>query len=388
MKFDWNDTIKKIKAKDADELCKKLLIKSVQVLKKELGDDWSPDEKHPLLWRIEIIHVHPSGWAIPILAHGITKLKVLTGTRDIACRIKATKCYAGVEAELVTASMLAESGYELTYEAVSGKKRPDFLCKKNGIEFLVEVKALEMSEREQRIDQTLLDVAAACSPMTPVGIIFECLTEPLTTEIKCRLKKAAKLVTPALSQEVYEQGVLKIYLVHKDDPNRTRKYDEWCSKQKKMGRPHEMCGGLSHPNIDQTERCRIKNRIHKIMQNRQIPDDRVGVPFIFSRFIVADQDIEEFANDIIKTVHRHPNILAVVLIGAIILVHPQEQTSITEEKNYIKIDHILAPGLKEQVLILRNEFCNSLFDYNLLKDIFVKNSPPRLAGSLDDCSVS
>ena len=387
MTFDWDAIIKRIEDEVTNKICKKHLIESIQVLRKELGDCWSPDEKHPLLWRIDIIHVHPGGWAIPILAHGITKLKALAGTQGIINRIKSTEECASAEAEIVTANMLTRSGCRLTYEPEYGVKRPDFLCKKDEIEFLVEVKSLQMSKKERCINQTLQQVMAACSPIPPIGGIFVYSTEPHTAEIKHRLEKAAKQVTMKVSQEIDKSGVLKIYLVHNDDPNRTRKYDEWCNRQKEIGLFQE-CDGLSHPDIDQTECYRIKRKVRETAQSHQIPEDKIGVLFIFSRFIVADQDIEEFANDIIKTVHRHPNILAVVLIGAIILVQPQKQTSITEEKNYIKIDHILAPGLREQVLILRNEFCNSLFDYNLLKDIFVKSSPPRLAGSLDDCSVS
>ena len=72
---------------------------------------------------------------------------MMQGLGKILKRIRNSEQYPGAVAELGVGGVLTRGGYELTAVSETGKKNPDFLCKKNGVEFLAEVKMLETSER-------------------------------------------------------------------------------------------------------------------------------------------------------------------------------------------------------------------------------------------------
>ena len=217
-----------------DEGDRRRVIESIAVLRRELGEGWSPAASHPLLWRIRTICGNPFARIVSMLADDITALKAIADIRGIVSRIKRADQYDGAAAELEVGGMLARSGCRLTVEPELGKKKPDFFCEKKGFGFLAEVKTLRTAEETKKADRTSQRIIAACSPIFPVGIILRPLSEPHLKEIERMLKEKAGCVTRETPKEVDVRSVLKLYLVHPDDPDQVRRYGEWCREQQRL----------------------------------------------------------------------------------------------------------------------------------------------------------
>lgn len=152
---DWDYPMEQIGTRSwIDEGDRRRVIESIAVLRRELGEDWSPEASHPLLWRIHTICGNPFDRIVSMLADDITALKAVADIRGIVSRIKRADQYDGTAAELEVGGMLARSGCRLTAEPERGKKKPDFFCKKKGFRFLAEVKTLRMAEETKKADRT------------------------------------------------------------------------------------------------------------------------------------------------------------------------------------------------------------------------------------------
>ena len=372
MEFDWNTLVEQIKANDRiSKKFKEQFIKSVTVLRRELGEDWLKDTSHPLLWRMQNMYGNPSDWFVVMLAENITALKEVVNFESILNRVRLAGEYSGAVTEIEVGGTLARHGYDLTIEPEQGKKKPDFFCEKDGCEFLVEVKTLMVSEEIQNANRISQRIIAACNPIFPAGVILNPLLEHLLVEIECKLKEVVGRVTVETAQEFYRQNALKLYLVDPNDPNRIKKNGEWCRKQERLGIFHA-CAGLAGPPVDLTDHSSVRFRILGIKREEQIPQDKMGILFIFGSFIIRDTDVEEFVDGIIKEVHELGNIPAVVLVGAKTTTLSQEAPKIIKKGDYIDIDCCLAPHLKEKVLIVKNRFCRFPFDYDMLTNMYTE----------------
>ena len=370
MEFDWNALIKQIRANGrVSKRVKEQFIKSVTVLRGELGEDWPKNTSHPLLWRMRNMYGNPSDWFVVVLAENITALKGVANFESILNRVRQARQYDGAVAEIEAGGTLVRHGHTLTIGSERGKKEPDFFCEKDGCKFLAEVKTLMVSDARQKSNQTSQRIITACDPIFPAGVIFKSPSEPHLVEIECELKGAVERVTIETAQEFYRRSVLKLYLVDPDDPNRIRKIDEWCRKQERLGISYA-CSGLAGPPGDLTDCSRVRHRISGIKRDKQIPQDKMGILFIFGSFIIRDMDVERFVDGIIEEVYELNNIPAVVLIGAKITALSQDTPRVVEKEDYIDIDCYLAPHLKEKVLIVKNRFCRFPFDYDILTNMY------------------
>ena len=149
-------------------------------------------------------------------------------------------------------------------------------------------------------------------------------------EMEGKLKKVIERVTVETAQEMICGDILRLYLIHPDDPDRVKKYDEWCTEQKRLGVPNA-CGGMAGPPSDLIDLSRIKSKIAQATWKSQIPPTEMGLLFITGGFIIGDQDVEVVVDGIIEKVHGFKNIPAVVLSAAKTITLSQEPTKIVSD---------------------------------------------------------
>ena len=94
--------------------------------------------------------------------------------------------------------------------------------------------------------------------------------------------------------------------------------------------------------------------------------------FVTGRFIIGDNDVERMANELVRVMNEFAHIPAVVLIAAKTATVSPVEPRIHEDDRYIDIDYRLAPFLRERVLIIKNSFCRSPFDYDILQQMFAE----------------
>ena len=366
----WEDHLEQIGTRyAADVENRERLIGAIAVLRRELGEDWSAQKNHPLLWRLQGIYGNPIDGIVSMLADNITSLKAVADIHGIMSRIKNAGQYDGAAAELEVGGMLARNGYLRIVEPKLEAKRPDFFCKKNGYEFLVEVKTMRTAKETARANKTSWRIIAACSHIFPTGIILRPLSEPHLEEVERKLREAARQVTRRTSQEVDIRGVLKLYLVHPDDPDQIRKDNEWCCEQERLGLVQN-CGGLQGPPDGVLEHHRVRARISRLATERQIPDDVMGVLVIVGSFLLDRGNVEKFVNGIIEEVYALRHVSAVVITTAKTMVLTPDLAEPVETEDYICIDHYPAKLVRETVLIIKNRFCRFPFDYNILMAMY------------------
>ena len=311
MDNNWNCLIEQIKGMEKiSESHKKRLVKSVTVLRDSLGKNWWPDDDHPLLQNIPVTFNTYADWLVSKMANDIVSMRD-AGIKKILKRIRNSKEYLGAVAELEVGGVLTRGGYELTVVPETGNKNPDFLCKKNGDEFLAEVKMLETSKRVKDAFRTMEHIMAVCRPIFPAGAIIRSLHSHEFEDVTRRLKKAISCVFVGSPQEIVIPGILKLYLVHPDDPAKVSMYDKWHHAPENSDIPDS--GGLSGPPTDRTDLARIRSRIGELSRKHQIPEDRMGVLFITGHFTIRDEDVDTMVNSLLEHVHDLPHVPAVVL---------------------------------------------------------------------------
>ena len=370
--MDWDDVVDLIQTSDIDEQRRNRFIKSITVLKKELGSDWLNDKNHPLVWRLQNMAGSPSGWLIPALTDNIVTLKAIPDIQTTIHRIKNAKECEGALAEIAVGSMLARNGYTIATNIKCGNKNPDFHCKKLDVAFLVEIKTLKMSRMLQRADRTLIRILRACLPASPTGIMFKPLSEPHLEATEQKLQNVVEHLTIESPQEVHIERVLKFYLVHPDDSDRIKKQETWHREQVKLGiLPSD--SQLLGPYKGTSNVSRVRTKIIQAQREKQIPTNEMGVLFILGIFEIHNKNVESFVDEIIEEVYELINIPAIVLTTARITILSQEVTSISETENYININYCPASYAREQVLIIKNKFCRFSFDYRILVNLYIKN---------------
>ena len=372
MNCSWDDLIERIEGLDRiDAKYKARFASSLNILRKKLGTDLPDKSDHPLLGHLQTIYGNPFDELVLALSDDMVILEKVTGIDDIIERIGDSDKYFAAVAELEVGGLLAKNGYELMIEPKVGGKRPDFHCKKNGLEFLVEVKTLQESEAHKQAAKTSQQIIAACAPIFPAGIIHKSLAEPILNKAASTLREMVGRVNPGLPQEVDISGILKLYLVHPDDPCSAEKYDQWCCKQETL-KIIPNCGGLAGPPEDLSDLSRIRRKIYCFSKEKQIPNDKQGVLFVTGRFIIGDNDVERIVNELVRVMNEFAHIPAVVLIAAKTATVSPVESRIHEDDRYIDIDYRLAPFLRERVLIIKNSFCRFPFDYDILQQMFAE----------------
>ncbi len=313
MDSNWDCVIERIRSMDKiSENRRKRLVSSVTVLRDNLGKDWWPDAGHPLLFGIQNTLNTYADWLVSRLANDIISMKS-AGIGDIVKRIRNSTEYFGVAAELEVGGVLARNGYGLAIGPKAGKKQPDFLCKKNGDEFLAEVKMLETSEKAREATRTSEQIMATCRPIFPVGTITRSLPSHELEDVTCRLKDVVNRVSVGSPREADIPGTLKLYLVHPDDPDKVRMYDKWCRAPENSGIPGGH--GLSCPPVDRTDLDRIISKINRFSAKQQIPKERMGILFMTGCFTIMDGDVEAMVASLLPHVKKLPHVPAVVLVA-------------------------------------------------------------------------
>ena len=341
------------------------------MLRENLGKDWWPDADHPLLLNVQgTVNTH-ADWLVSRLANDIISLKD-AGIEGIVKRIRHSAEYFGVVAELEVGGVLARAGYKLTIEPKVGGKQPDFLCKKNDVEFLAEVKMLETSEKVIEATQTSAQIMTVCRPFFPMGIIIRSLSRNELESVIPKLMEAVNCVRIGSPQDVDIPGIMKLYMVHHDDPNKISLYDKWCQAPKNSDIPPN-CGLLGPP-VDRTDLVRIISKIHRFSTELQIPKERMGILFMAGHFMIQDTDVTVMVNGILEHLNKLPHIPAVVLVAIRTFTLSPNQLRLDEKDDYIDIDYRPAPYIKERVLIIKNRSCRFSFDYDMLTCAYVKRN--------------
>ena len=228
---------------------------------------------------------------------------------------------------------------------------------------------LQESEAHKQAAKTSQQIIAACAPIFPAGIICKSLVGSCLDKVVSKLSEKVNSVNLGSPQEADIRDVLKLYLVHPDDPDKVEKYDRWCCKQEKL-EIIPNCGGLVGPPEDLSDLSRIKRKIYCFSKEEQIPHDRKGVLFVVGRFIIDDKDVDRIVNELVGVMHKFAHVSAVVLIAAktatVLPVEPQ----IHEDNFHIDINYPLAPFLRERVLIIKNSSSQHSFNFSALQQVF------------------
>ena len=287
-------------------------------------------------------------------------------------KIRIPREYFGAAAELEVGGVLARSGCKLTAGPDVGSKKPDFFCERNGVEFFAEVKTLTRSEKAMEAEQTLAQVMAACRPFFPAGTIIRSLPPYELEDATCRLKEKASRVRIGSPQEVNIPDVLKVYLVHGDEPDRIRMYDKWYRAPENSDIQDN--GGLSGPPTDRSDLARIQAKIRTFFGERQIPTEKMGVLFITGHFMIDDGNVETMVNGVLKHVNKLPNIPAVVLTSIRTFTLSPNRRRIKEREDYVDVDYRLAPYVVERVLVIKNRSCRFAFDHGIWVDMYAERN--------------
>ena len=116
-----------------------------------------------------------------------------------------------------------------------------------------------------------------------------------------------------------------------------------------------------------TPERRARDRINKLARERQIPPDKIGVLAVKGQFLFADADAAERpVGYIAEALRRTRNLPAVVLVSDKIF-GGREESTITDRRGFTFIRNRLHEMICEDVVIIKNPFCEYEFDYQNLK---------------------
>lgn len=370
---DWDQFVRALDSYDIELKRKKDLKDSITVLRKSLGDNWLKSvgkTNHPLLWRLRTVSGAVSDLILLLWAQSISSLEKVVGFEKLIKRIKDDKCFESAITELELASRLAEHGCSIMIEPTIGKKQPDLLCKYGNYEFFIEVKTSSTAKETEKANKTSHEIISTCSPLFPAGIIFKPLSTPHLDEIKSILQeRTAFVLKNKTAVEVDIPNVLKLYLVSDDDPDRIQKYRNWYKKQESSG-INMGYGGLVGPPDGVRQEYRVKIRLDRLAKEKQIPTEKSGLVVLVSDFnFWKIDDVVEFVDAILESVYELTNIPAVILWSRKVIV--DGKSHVTERDDFIFIENYLFGEIKEDIIIVKNRFCKTKFDYETLKELLV-----------------
>ena len=367
----WEHYLNDIDTAVADPEMRERLKEAVQTMRRHLGEDWLSITKDDniLRWFLGNVSGAVSDYLLVIWGDAIAATEGSVGFERMMDKLRNPGRLESPLAELETAGRLAGRGCYIEFEPEAGFKRPDLLCQYGGSEFLVEVKMLETAPQIQESIKTTVTISAACSPMFPAGRIFRILSGRDLEKAAGALRQAAdRTISNNVPQEVYIPKDLKVYLVPDGLPDRVRVVNEWRDEQKRAGvMPRGWSGGMYGPPYHTRVERRVRDRINKMARERQIPPDRTGVLAIKGSFLFADADAAERpVGHIAEALPRIPNVPAVVLISDNTLGGSEEST-ITDRPGFTFIRNRLHEMIHDDIIIIRNRFCEGDFDHEGLK---------------------
>ena len=126
-----------------------------------------------------------------------------------------------------------------------------------------------------------------------------------------------------------------------------------------------MYGPLYHTSPER----RVRERINKLAREGQIPPDKIGVLAVKGQFLFADADAAKRpVGYIAEALRRTRNVPAVVLVSDKIFGGGGgEESTITDRRGFTFIRNRLHEMICEDVVIIKNPFFESEFDYQGLK---------------------
>ena len=373
----WNHYLNSIYTNNRiEKKQKRRLLQSVQTLRKNLGEDWpakSKDSNHEILWLLRTISGAISDSLLIIWGNSISDVENIKGFGNVMARVKNPNSFASSIAEIDVASKLTKPGCYIEFESNAGDKKPDILYQNEKSRFFVEVKTLGTAVETAKATNTTTGILAACRPIFPVGMIFKPLSKPHLDEIAGILsQKSEHAISHRTGVEVDIKDVLKIYLVPDKLPKRVEMYKQWLDVQEKTGVVPNGSGGLHGPPDNARQEHRVKTRINQVARERQIPSEDTGVLVITGHFLFWNvNDVEKFVGSIIEDVYEQDNIAAVVLVSSKIFGDADIET--IERKDFVFIRNRLCEGIGEDVVIVKNRFFKSEFDYENLKSLLLVN---------------
>lgn len=368
----WDCYLNHTKVAEATPEMKAQLTEAVLTLRRALGEDWPPrlqDSNHPILWSLRMISGALGDGILINWGGYVSALKNAKNFESLLNKLRRPDETGSAVAELEVAGRLAGNGCAVELEPGVGNKKPDMRCRCGDLEFLVEVKTLNTAPESWRALKTLTDVTTACGPIFPVGIIFKTLAEPHLEEVVGILEReAGRAVSGKVPVEVHLDKVLKVYLVPNELHNRTGLRAEWLRMQEDTG-VMPRGGGMRGPPDNVSPEYRVRARINKFVHKGQIPPEHPGVLVITGHFFFGDADrAGRFVDQIIESVYEMRNILAVVLVAGNI-DGDDEETTITDRRDFVFIRNKIYDGIHEDVVLIKNRFCGFRLDYGRLASL-------------------
>ena len=368
----WNHYLDHVKMAEATPEMKAQLTEAVLTLRSVLGEDWPSslqDSNHPILWSLRMISGALGDGILINWGGCVSALKNAKNFESLLNKLRHPDEDGSAVAELEVAGRLAGNGCAVELEPGVGNKKPDMRCRCGDLEFLVEVKTLNTAPESWRALKTLTDVTAACGSTSPSGIIFKTLAEPHLKEVVGVLKReAGRAVSSRMPVEVHLDRVLEMYLVPDGLPNSTELRAEWLRRQEEAG-VMPRGGGMRGPPDNVSPEHRVRARINKFVHKGQIPPEHPGVLVITGHFLFGDADrAARFVDQIIESVYEMGNILAVALVAGNI-VGDDEETTITDRRDFVFIRNKIYDGIQEEVVLIKNRFCGFRLDYGRLASL-------------------
>ena len=368
----WDHYLNRIRETSDGPETRDRLTDAVQTLRRNLGENWpleSKDSHHPILWELRLISGAVADGLLVIWGDSMSAVEGSKGFDGMLAKLRRRRGLESAIAELETAGRLASRGCRVEFEPETGlKKRPDLRCQCGKSEFLVEVKTLGAAPETSRATQTGVDILAACRSINPVGAIFKTLSKPHSEEVAGILaREAGRAISGNIAVEVDLDKVLKLYLVPDALPGSRRIREEWRRRHERTGALPRSSGWLSGPPHGVREEHRVRRRIGQFAGECQIPPEETGALFLTGPFLFQGaDDAERFVDCIIEEIYQIRNVPAVVLVSGKTL-GGHEETAITETQDFTFIRNKVYDMIHEDVVIVKNRFCESRFDHENLK---------------------
>ena len=375
----WESHLNRIRVNVTDPEMRERLTGTVRIMMRHLGEDWpsKPKDDNLLRWFLGNVSGAVSDYLLVIWGDAISAVEGAAGFERMVAKLRYPGRLESPISELEMAGRLAGRGCHIEFEPEVDDKRPDLLCRSGGSEFFVEVKTLGTARRAAQATQTLVDVLAACRPISPAGRIFRILAgRDLEKTADVLKRKAYRAVSGNAPVEVYLPKVLKVYLVPDGLPNRARMIDEWLREQERTRMVSRGGGWMYGPPYHTSPERRVRDRINKLARERQIPPDKIGILAVKGSFLFADANAAKRpVGYIAEALRRTRNVPAVVLVSDKIFGGSEEST-ITDRRGFTFIRNSLHEMISEDVVIIKNPFCESEFYYQSLKRLLAADRAP------------
>ena len=371
----WDSCTSRIAAnKRLDKKKKRMLLKSVQTLRKNLGRNWpieSEDTRHKILWLVRNVIYEIEYGLLVIWGDSMSAVEGAKGFGDILDKIRSSDCFDSSIAELEIAARFAEHGCRIEFEPDAGCKRPDLLCENERSRFFIEVKTITTSREAQKVIQTQKGILDICGHMFAVGKIFKPLSPSRLENVRDILsKKVVHATSNKEGVDVYIKGILKMHLISHEQQGYIEICKKWLLDQEEIGALPRGSRGLSGPPVRTRPASKIKQKINKFANEHQIPQSEIGVLVITGQFISWDINyIEKFVDSITEHVNKLENIPAVVLVSP--KSYGQVEIETVEKENFVLIKNRLYEDIQEDIVIVKNKSFKREFDYENLKSMLL-----------------